>query len=176
MPEDIGSISSSRLSGADLSRHSFATVRRGFDAQEVRSFLEQVSRELAAGEQREEDLRRRLAEAEERAEHPVIDESTLTTALGQQSAQVLRNAHEEAARIALQAEETAAALVRDAQRLAAETQVQAESAAAERIAEAEIADAPCYQQAEQEAASAPRGLAGRGRGARRPGGSSRARR
>ncbi len=151
MPEDIGSISSSRLSGADLSRHSFTTVRRGFDAQEVRSFLEQLSRELAAGEQREEDLRRRLAEAEERAEHPVIDEATLTTALGQQSAQVLRNAHEEAARITLQAEETAAALVRDAQRLAAEVQVQAESAAAERIAEAEIARRAIFQQAELEA-------------------------
>jgi DivIVA domain-containing protein len=150
MPEDIGSISSSRLSGADLARHTFTTVRRGFDAAEVRSFLEQIARELAAGEQREEDLRHRLTEAEERAEHPVIDEATLSSALGQQSAQVLRNAHEEAARIALQAEETAASLVREAQRQAAEVQVQAESVAAERIAEAEIARRTMGQQAEGE--------------------------
>ncbi len=64
---------------------------------------------------------------------------------------MLRNAHEEAARITLQAEETAAALVREAQRLAAEAQVQAESAAAERIAEAEIARRAIFQQAELEA-------------------------
>jgi DivIVA domain-containing protein len=151
MPEDIPSISSSRLTGAELARHSFATVRRGFDPQEVRSFLELVARELSAAEQREEELRRQASGAEERARNPVIDESTLKAALGQQSAQVLRNAHEEAARIALQAEETAAALVREAQRLAAELQVQAEAGAAERTAEAEIAHRAVLQQAEAEA-------------------------
>ena len=44
-------------------------------------------------------LRTALAEAEERAAHPVVDEATLTASLGQHSAQILRHAHEEAARI-----------------------------------------------------------------------------
>src|SRR5580658_2853408 len=111
MPEDLQSISSSRVAAAEVARHSFGTVRRGFDPQEVRAYLELVARELAVWEQHDQELRREVAQAEERSRNPVLDESTLTAALGQQSAQVLRSAHEEAARIALRAEETAAALV-----------------------------------------------------------------
>ena len=66
-------------------------------------------------EQREEELRAALAEAEERAAHPVIDEATLTASLGQHSAQILRHAHEEAARIVVQAQESSSTLVREAQ-------------------------------------------------------------
>ena len=110
-----------------------------------------VARELQGWEQHEQDLRRELAEAEERSRNPVIDESTLTAALGQQSAAVLRNAHDEAARITLQAEETAAVLLREAQQHASEVLVRAESGAAERIAEAEIAASSVHQQTRQEA-------------------------
>jgi len=153
MPEDIPSISSARLAAADVARHSFQTVRRGFDPEEVRAYLEQVARELAWWEQREQDLRRQVAEAEERARNPVVDEPTLTAALGQRSAQVLRSAHEQAAAIALRAEEEAAALVRDAQHRAAELRVDAESAAAERIAAAEVAVNSIDLQAREEVAA-----------------------
>jgi DivIVA domain-containing protein len=152
MPDDRPTISSSRVTAADVARHSFGTVRRGFDAQEVRAYLELVARELAAWEQHEDGLRQELADAHERSRHPVLDESTLTAALGQQSAAVLRNAHDEAARITLHAEEHAAATVRDAQQHASETLVQAESAAAERIAEAEIAAAAVQHETRQDVA------------------------
>ncbi|HEX4082006.1 MAG TPA: DivIVA domain-containing protein [Acidimicrobiales bacterium] len=152
MPDDRPTISSSRVTAADVARHSFATVRRGFDPQEVRAYLELVARELSAWEQHDEGLRQELADAEERSQHPVIDESTLTAALGQQSGAVLRNAHDEAARITLQAEEAAATAVREAQQHASEALVRAESGAAERIAEAEIAAAAMHQDARQEIA------------------------
>ncbi len=90
-------------------------VRRGFDTDEVRSYLQSVSRSLEALEAREEELRAALAEAEQRAAHPVVDEATLTASLGQHSAQILRHAHEEAARIVVQAQEGAATLLRDTQ-------------------------------------------------------------
>src|SRR5580698_1191828 len=64
-------ISSSRLVTGDIAKHSFAIVRRGFDTDEVRSYLQSVSRSLEALEEREQELRDAVAEAEERAAHPV---------------------------------------------------------------------------------------------------------
>ena len=151
MPEDVQPISSSRLVPTEVARHSFGTVRRGFDPQEVRTYLELVARELSVLDQHDQDLRRQLAAAEDRSLHPVIDEATLTTALGQQSAQVLRDAHEESARITREAEEAAAELVREAQGHAAELQVQAEAAIAERMAQADLATGSVQHQAELEA-------------------------
>ncbi|HSZ36190.1 MAG TPA: DivIVA domain-containing protein, partial [Acidimicrobiales bacterium] len=88
-------ISSSRLATGDIAKHSFAIVRRGFDTDEVRSYLQSVSRSLEAFEEREQELRAAIAEAEERAAHPIVDEATLTASLGQHSAQILRHAHDE---------------------------------------------------------------------------------
>ncbi len=139
MPDDRPYISSSRLAAADIARHSFELVRKGFDPQAVRSFLEQVAREIGTFEQRESELREELAESQNQAAHPVLDENTLSAALGQHSAQILRNAHDEAARIVVSAEESAASVIREAQTQANEIQVQAESAAAGRVADAEIA-------------------------------------
>jgi DivIVA domain-containing protein len=151
MPEERAPISSSRLTAGELPRHSFSTVRRGFDPQEVRNYLEMVAREFAAFEQRDAEIHQRLREAEERAAHPVIDEAALTAALGQQSARLLRNAHEEAQRITERAEARAAALLREAQREATELQVGAESSAGERIAEAELAVNAIQAQAQHSA-------------------------
>ncbi len=139
--EDRPAISSSRLSATEVARHTFATVRRGLDPSEVRSFLEAVARELSVWEQREQELRDQVAAAEERARHPVLDEATITAALGQQSAQVLRHAHDEAARVVAQAEEQAAATLRQAHQSAADLTVEAEGTAAARIAEADLAAA-----------------------------------
>lgn len=152
MPDDR-SLYPLRLSASEVARHTFGTARRGYDPDAVRAFLETVAREIQAFEAHDEELRTALAQAEERAAHPVLDQATLSAALGQQSAQVLRNAHDEAARITQSAEESAASTLRDAHQQAGELQIQAESAAAARIAEAELAAAAQLEQVEQEGAA-----------------------
>jgi DivIVA domain-containing protein len=150
MPEGLSPISSSRVSTGDIARHSFAIVRRGFDVDEVRSYLQSVARSLETFEQREQELRAAIAEAEERAAHPVVDEATLTASLGQHSAQILRHAHEEAARIVAQAQEGAATLMRDAQSQVDEMQARTESASAERVVEVELMVANAEMEARAE--------------------------
>ena len=125
-------------------------VRRGFDSDEVRSYLQSVARSLEALEAREEELRASLAEAEERAAHPVVDEATLTASLGQHSAQILRHAHEEAARIVVQAQEGAALLLRETQSQVDELQERTETSAAERVVEVELLVANAEQEARVE--------------------------
>jgi DivIVA domain-containing protein len=138
MPEGRSPISSARISTGDVARHSFAIVRRGYDIDEVKTYLQSVARSIEVLEQREQELREAVAEADERAAHPVVDEATLTASLGQHSAQILRHAHDEAAKIVVQAQEGASTLLREAQAQANEIQAQSEGASAERVAEAEI--------------------------------------
>jgi DivIVA domain-containing protein len=151
--DDHPTISTSRIDAGDVARRRFSTVRRGLDPDEVRAYLELVAKALEHADRREQELLHELHDAEERARHPVIDESVLTTSLGQRSAAVLRSAHEEAARILSQAEETAATMVRDAQHQATDIQVNAESSAAERIAVAELEANSLRHQAREEAAA-----------------------
>ena len=153
MADDRPTISSGRLPANEVPQRDFGIVRRGFDPEEVRAFLEKVARELATAERREQELLEELTAAEDRARHPVIDEGVLTHALGQRSAAVLRNAHEEAARITKTTDESAASILREAQQQATEIQVRAESQAAERIAEAELEANALRQQARDEAAA-----------------------
>ena len=143
-------ISSSRIAAGDIAHHTFAVVRRGFDSDEVRSYLQSVARSLEALEEREEELRAALLEAEERAAHPVVDEATLTASLGQHSAQILRHAHEEAARIVVQAQEGAATLLRETQSQVDELQARTEASAAERVVEVELLVANAEQEARVE--------------------------
>jgi cell division septum initiation protein DivIVA len=150
MPEGRSPISSARVSTGDIARHSFAIVRRGFDIDEVKTYLQTVARSIEVLEQREQELRDAVAEAEERAAHPVVDEATLTASLGQHSAQILRHAHDEAARIVVQAQEGASTLLREAQHRADEMQEHSESASAERVAEAELMVANARQEARVE--------------------------
>src|ERR1700728_2707446 len=140
----------SRLATGDIASRSFAVVRRGFDSDEVRSYLQSVSRSLEALEAREEELRAALAEAEERGAHPVVDEPTLTASLGQHSAQILRHAHEEAARIVAQAQEGAATLLRETQSQVDELQTRTEASSAERVVEVELLVANAQQEARVE--------------------------
>src|SRR5271168_4908566 len=123
MAEGLAPISSSRIAAGDIARHSFAIVRRGFDTDEVRAYLQTVSRALEALEEQEQELRAAMVEAEERAAHPVVDEATLTSSLGVHSAQILRHAHEEAARIVAEAQESAAAFMRETHHQAEELQM-----------------------------------------------------
>jgi DivIVA domain-containing protein len=153
MTDERATISSSRLSAQDVSRKSFGVVRRGFDPDEVRTYLDLVVKELQGIEGREMDLRRQIAEAEHRAANPILDEATLLSALGQSSAQVLRDAHDEAARITEHAETQAAAILRAAHDAAAEVQVAAETKAGNRIAEVELAATTLDQEARTQAAT-----------------------
>jgi DivIVA domain-containing protein len=151
MSEGRPSISSSRVATGDVAHHAFTVVRRGYDADEVRSYLQAVARDIAELDQRQEELRVAAAEADERAAHPVIDEATLTASLGQHSAQLLRHAHDEAARIVAQAQESSSTLLREAQSQVNEIQAQAEGHTAERVAEAELMVATAEQEARVEA-------------------------
>jgi DivIVA domain-containing protein len=150
MPEGRPTISSSRVSTGDIARHSFAIVRRGFDTDEVKAYLQSVARSIEVFEQREQELREAVAAADERAAHPVVDEATLTASLGQHSAQILRHAHEEAARIVVRAQEGASTLLREAQSQANEIQAKSEGSSAERVAEAELMVANAEQDARSE--------------------------
>ncbi|HEY8080872.1 MAG TPA: DivIVA domain-containing protein, partial [Acidimicrobiales bacterium] len=117
--EDRTTISSSRLSSSDVARATFSPSRRGYEPREVRSYLEQVARELAGAEKRIAELREHVADAERRAKNPVLDEATLASALGTQSAAILRSAHEEAQRVVTAAQTRGTELLSEAQERAA---------------------------------------------------------
>src|SRR3984957_13972542 len=150
MPEGRSPISSARVSTGDIARHSFAVVRRGFDVDEVKTYLQTVARSIEVFEQHEQELRAALAEADERAAHPVVDEATLTTSLGEHSARILRHAHEEAARIVVQAQEGEATLLRETQSQVVDLQERTETSAAERVVEVELLVANAEQEARVE--------------------------
>ena len=150
---DAASDSSPRMRSNEVSGRTFTRNRRGFDSAEVAAYLEELAAELAAWEAREEALLEELSAAEERSANPEISDDQLTTALGQKSAELLRNAHHEASRLVNAAEETAGAVVRDAQQQATDIQVSAEAASAERIAHAELAAGSVQEGAQADVAA-----------------------
>ncbi|MGH9296641.1 MAG: DivIVA domain-containing protein, partial [Acidimicrobiales bacterium] len=107
MPEDpsLVSISSQRgLHPDEIARRTFPSARRGVDAEAVRRFLETVAEELRQAGDREVLLRKRLAEAERRAEEPELDEQTLSKAVGLETGRILQAAHDAANEVVLRAE------------------------------------------------------------------------
>src|SRR5579863_9501534 len=98
MPEDrpISITSSHRIRPDEVARHTFGTVRKGYDATEVQRFLEDVARDYAALVASEAELRQQLRDAEHRAANPVLDERTLAGALGQETSRILSSAHDAA--------------------------------------------------------------------------------
>lgn len=141
--------SSPLLAPDDVARHTFTTVRRGFDPKEVRAYLESLAHGLTNLAQREQQLREDLAATERRAANPVLDEPTLTAALGRQTARVLHSAHEVADEMAAKAQEAATRVTSDATEEADAVRTTAESRAEERIAEAEAAAATILEKAAQ---------------------------
>jgi len=167
MPEErrLTITSSPHLAPDDVARHTFASVRRGFDPTEVRDYLESLASGLRGLAEREQELRDALAAAEERAANPVIDDTMLTTAVGKETARVLQSAHDAAAEMVANAEAESTRLVSEAQaeseRLLAEaTEVngqahsRADALLAERTAEAEAAAASLQERTEQQVAAA----------------------
>jgi DivIVA domain-containing protein len=125
--------SSPLLAPDDVARHTFTTVRRGFDPKEVRSYLESLAHGLTSLAEREHELLEDLAATERRAQNPVLDEATLVAALGQQTARVLHSAHEVADEQLTKAKEEAERLVSDATEQAQAARASAESEATERM-------------------------------------------
>ena len=156
MPEDrrLSITSQAHVSPDDVARHTFATVRRGFDPTEVRDFLESVAEAMRALRELEDDLRRQVSEAEERAAHPVLDEETLTSALGTETARVLRTAHEAAHDMIANAEAEAERLRSSTRDAVAELEARTEATLSARTAEAEAALAALRHRAEADAADA----------------------
>src|SRR5580698_11050840 len=139
MPEDrrLTISTSSRLHPDEVARHTFGTTRRGFDPAEVRVFLEQISHEMQAATEREQELRDAVDEAERRAANPVLDEATLTAALGQETARVLRSAHDAATELVAKAEADATRVRTQAEDEATQLHVRTEQNASDRVAQAE---------------------------------------
>lgn len=133
-------------SPAAVASASFATARRGFDADEVRDFLRMVAAELSRLQERERYLERELQTAHRRpaAGDVDLDEATVTELLGEETARVLSTAREAAGQIRVRAEEGAARLLREAQDESARVREEAELEIARRrhdagqAAEAEV--------------------------------------
>ena len=142
------------LSPDEVAAHAFPTSFRGFDATEVKTFLARVAEQLRAAQDEAEELRKRLAEAEERAAHPQMDVDTLTNALGDETARILRSAQDAAADIRGKAEDNVAQLLREAYEEAARMRAEAEGVLARETQEAEAAGAEIRTSAEADAAKA----------------------
>ncbi|HML01061.1 MAG TPA: DivIVA domain-containing protein [Acidimicrobiales bacterium] len=131
--------STARVHPDEIARRTFGTSRRGFDTAEVRAYLESLARELGAAYERQAELASSLAAAQERATNPVLDEATLTTALGQETAKVLRSAHDAAAELTAKAEADVARLRTHVEEECDQIRARAEQHAAQRGAQVEAA-------------------------------------
>jgi cell division septum initiation protein DivIVA len=133
-------LTTTRQSSTEITRTNFTTLRKGgVDPQEVRLHLEAVAREMAHLENRIHETQSHLAEAQRRAANPTFDEATLASALGTQSAAILRSAHEEAARVTAESQERSAQLFTESQQRSAGHLIEAQERAATIITEAENA-------------------------------------
>jgi len=155
MPEErLLSISSSpHLTPDDVARHEFGTVRRGFDPGEVRAYLESLAASLRGVAERERALLDELAEAEYRAEHPVLDEATLTAAVGSETARVLHSAHEAAGEMVAKSEAEANRLLAEAREEIEQSRAQTEARLAEQSAAIEATATELRERTEQHAAA-----------------------
>jgi DivIVA domain-containing protein len=156
MPEErVRSIvSPPRLVPDDVAHHTFGSVRRGFDPSEVRAYLESVAVGLRAMADREEELHREIADAEHRAANPVLDEGALATALGTETARVLRSAQEAAAEIVGKAEIEATRLRTEVESEAEQRRADTESRLAQQRAAAEALAKELLDKADQQATAA----------------------
>lgn len=143
------------VSAEEVAHRRFSYSFRGFDPGEVRDYLDRVAEELRTSVKRERELQRRVADAEHRAAHPVIDEDVLTQSLGEETSRILASAHDVARELKARAEDNAARILREAHAEAQRIRASAEVVLSERTEEAEQAADQIRQAArsEMEAAS-----------------------
>jgi len=116
----------------------FNVTRRGFDQGEVRDFLRMVSAELARLQEREKFLESEMRAMQTRglSDPGVLDEATVTTLLGEETARVLSVAREAAHQMRERAAETAERMVREAASEVARMREEAEIEASRRRSDA----------------------------------------
>lgn len=112
----------------------FTVGRRGYEQDEVRDFLRMVSAELARLQERERFLDSELRALQTRGMSApgVLDEETVTTLLGAETARVLTVAREAAQQMRARAAESAERLVREASADASRVREEAEIEASRR--------------------------------------------
>jgi DivIVA domain-containing protein len=116
----------------------FNVARRGYDQGEVRDFLRMVSAELARLQEREKFLESEMRAMQTRglSDPGVLDEATVTTLLGEETARVLSVAREAAQQMRDRAAETAERMVREAASEVARMREEAEIEASRRRSDA----------------------------------------
>lgn len=121
----------------EIARREFATVFRGYDPAEVRTFLNQMAEQMAETADRIAEVQRSMADLQERASNPELTEEMVTALLGEQTAQILRSAREAASDIRIKAEDEVSRQLREAHEVTTKMREEAEAAVAERTSEAD---------------------------------------
>ena len=128
----------SNLDPEAIARTTFPTSFRGYDADHVRRFLEQVADKLRDAHDREAGLIERLDAVEARlAAASRVDEDQLIAVLGEETARILTVVREAGADIKARAEDRAEQTVRDAEEQAKVVRGDADAVMARRTEEAE---------------------------------------
>ncbi len=140
------------LSPEEVAHRGFGTTFRGFDTAEVRAYLQRVGNELKAATARERELHKRVADAEHRAAHPVLEGDALTRVLGDEMGRILATAQAAANGLKDKAEENAARILREAHDQAQRIRAQAEAILALRTEEADAEAAEIRRVATAQAA------------------------
>src|SRR3954469_17223567 len=111
----------------EVARREFATVFRGYDPAEVRSFLNQLSEQIVETADRVAELQKVLTETQERVKNPELTEEMVTSLLGEQTAQILRSARDAARDVREKADEEAGQQLRDAHEVSTRMREEAEA-------------------------------------------------
>ena len=116
----------------------FNIAKRGYDQGEVRYFLRMLSAELARLQERERFLESEMRAMQTRglSDPGVLDEATVTTLLGEETARVLSVAREAAQQMRMRGAETAERLVREATSEVARLREEAEIEIERRLSDA----------------------------------------
>lgn len=125
------------MSADSIEGRRFAQSWRGYEPEEVKQFLAQVAAQVRSLRERLDSEAGARREAEQRASHPQIDEATLMTAVGEETAGILRTARSAAAEITAKAQAKAEGIVADAEEKAAQLMADAEAVLAAKTAEGE---------------------------------------
>ncbi|HZN16016.1 MAG TPA: DivIVA domain-containing protein [Acidimicrobiales bacterium] len=139
------------VTAEEVAHRGFGTTFRGFDPNEVRLYLTRVAESLRTSRDRQRELEQAVRDAEARAAKPQLDEATLTSALGEHTARIIRSAHEAASDIRAKAEESVEQILKDAHEEASRLRAEAERALADRVTEAEAEANGVRQAAEADA-------------------------
>lgn len=128
-PQVVSISSQTGLHPEEIARRTFPALRRGgVDGEAVRRFLETVATEMQLLVDREQSLRRRLADVERRAaEPPKLDEHSLLEAVGAETAKILQAAHDAAAEVVAKAEGRAEEILSEADAVLAQQTTAAEA-------------------------------------------------